>query len=75
MAHGRSPTSPTLRALVERVAGQYGFGPAQVVVDRPGEHDIVLDGERESTLTFGTALNATLSTVTGCHLPEGAGLT
>lgn len=56
--------------VVEEVAGASGFGPAEVVVDRPGQHQIVLSGERESRLSFGTTKNATLRLEAGCHLPE-----
>ena len=38
---------------------------ADVVVDRPGEHEIVLRGEREALLRFGTLASATLRLVTG----------
>ena len=56
--------------IVEEVAGASGFGPAEVVVDRPGQHQIVLSGERESRLSFGTTKNATRRLEAGCHLPE-----
>lgn len=57
--------------LVE-VAGPYGFGAAETVVDNPGEHEVVLHGERESLIRFGTLQNATLDVLTGCHLTEAA---
>lgn len=63
---------PRAVEVVERTAGEYGFGPADVVVDQPGEHEIVLQGEWESRLRFGSILDATLSLETGCHLPEAA---
>lgn len=56
--------------VVEDVAGGAGFGPAETVVDRPGQHEVVLRGERESLLRFGTLQNATLRLEAGCHLPE-----
>lgn len=57
-------------AVVEEVAGAAGFAPAQTVVDRPGQHEVVLRGERESLLRFGSVKDATLHLETGCHLPE-----
>lgn len=62
----------TASDLVEQAAGEHGFGAAEVVVDAPGEHEIVLRGERGSLLRFGTLANATLAIETGCHLPEAA---
>lgn len=55
--------------VVESVAGEAGFGAAQTVVDRPGQHEVVLRGERESVLRFGSMQDATLAVETGCHLP------
>lgn len=55
--------------LVAAVAAAHGFGAVDVVVDRPGEHEIVLRGEHGSLLRFGTLQNATLALATGCHLP------
>lgn len=60
-------------AVLAEVAAEAGFGAPETVVDEPGEHEVVLRGERESLLRFGTAANATLALETGCHLPEGAG--
>ena len=62
--------------VVAEVAGPAGFGAPVTVVDRPGQHDVVLRGERGSRLTFGTLANATLALEVGCHLPasvHGAG--
>lgn len=56
--------------VVVEVAGESGFGPAETVVDQPGEHEVVLRGERESRLPFGTLKNATLDVEAGCHLTE-----
>ena len=57
-------------AIVEEVAGPAGFGKAETVVDRAGQHQVILSGERESRLTFGTIQDATLGLEAGCHLPE-----
>lgn len=63
---------PQAADLVSQVAGEHGFGSVDVVVDAPGEHEIVLRGERGSLLRFGTLANATLALETGCHLPEAS---
>ena len=42
---------------------------ADTVVDEPGQHEIVLRGERGSRLRFSTLTNATVAMETGCHLP------
>lgn len=55
--------------IVTRVAGRSGFGQPIQVVDRPGQHEVELRGERESVLRLGTVRNATLTVETGCHLP------
>jgi hypothetical protein len=54
---------------VRAAAGEYGFGSPEVVVDDPGEHEVVLRGERGALLRFGTLQSATLQLETGCHLP------
>jgi hypothetical protein len=68
---GGVPDAVWLRAVdaVVAAAEGYGFGPAEVVVDDPGEHEVVLRGERGALLRFGTLENATLQLETGCHLP------
>lgn len=63
---------PAAAELVEQVAGEHGFGSADVVVVAAGEHEIVLRGESGSMLRFGTLGNATLALETGCHLPEAS---
>lgn len=57
--------------LVGEVMAAYNFGPVEVVVDNPGEHEIVVHGEWGALLRFGTLANATLALGTGCHLPAG----
>ncbi len=56
-------------AVVAEVAGRAGFGAPETVANKPGEHDVVLRGERGSRLTFGTGIHATLALEVGCHLP------
>lgn len=63
---------PEAVGVVTRLAGASGFGAAETVVDKPGEHEVVLRGERGSLLRFGTTKNATLALETGCHLPAAA---
>ncbi len=63
-------TWPAAVKVVAEVAGPAGFGAPEAVVDRPGQHDVVLRGERGSRLTFGTMANATLALEVGCHLPK-----
>ena len=58
--------------LVE-VAEPYGFDSLERVVDDPGEHEVVLRGEHEALIRFGTLQNATLGVTTGCHLMEAGG--
>lgn len=52
-------------------AGRNGFGPAQTIVDRPGQHNAEFHDSYGGRLTLGTQINTTLSVRTGCHLkPE-----
>lgn len=64
------PVWPRAADLIAGIAARYEFGAVEVVVDQPGEHEIVLRGEHGALLRFGTAANATLQLATGCHLPE-----
>ncbi len=57
-------------AIVEEIAGPAGFRKAETVIDQPGQHNVILRGERESVLTLGSILDATLRLEAGCHLPE-----
>lgn len=61
---------PRAVEVLQNTAAGYGFGTAEVVVDRPDEHEVVLRGERGALLRFGTLANATLQVESGCHLPE-----
>lgn len=56
-------------AIVQAVTGRYGFGIPEVIVNRPGNHEMVVPDPYGGTLTFGTAVNAILRMRTGCHLP------
>ena len=68
---GGVPDAQWTRAaeLVAATGADFGFGPAEVVVDQPGQHEIVLLGERGSRLRFSSLTNASLALETGCHLP------
>lgn len=59
--------------LVGEIAAGYGFQPKpEVVVDRPGEHDVVFRKPDGAWVGFGTAVNTTLTMATGCHLTAEA---
>jgi hypothetical protein len=59
-------------AIVTEVAGQHGFGPPEVVVSGPGDHEVELHDRYGGSLTFGTGYNTILFGGTGCHLTEKA---
>ncbi|MFF0144443.1 LppA family lipoprotein [Amycolatopsis sulphurea] len=59
-------------STVGQVAGTYGFGGGEVVVDQPGNHEIVFRDQYNAELNFGTAVNTTLLLRTGCHLTAEA---
>ncbi|WP_235998833.1 LppA family lipoprotein [Qaidamihabitans albus] len=63
---------PRAVEVVADLAGRHGFGEPQVVVDRPGDHEVSLKDEYGAELLFGTAVNTTLSLSTGCHLTREA---
>ncbi|MGH3929352.1 MAG: LppA family lipoprotein [Pseudonocardiaceae bacterium] len=58
--------------IVAEVTGDYGFGSPQVVVDRPGDHEITATDPFGAKYLFGTAVNTVLLVSTGCHLPADA---
>lgn len=58
-------------AIVQAVTSEYGFSTPEVVLDRPGNHRIVVPDPYGGTLNFGTSENTILRMHTGCHLsPE-----
>jgi hypothetical protein len=63
---------PAAVATVVGIAAQHGFGAPDVVVDRPGDHEVSLKNPSNAQLLFGTAANTTLSVSTGCHLTAEA---
>lgn len=56
-------------AIVQEITGRYGFGTPEIIVNRPGDHYLVVADPYGGTLDFGTAVNTILSMHTGCHLP------
>lgn len=58
--------------IVAEVTGEYGFGPPQTIVDRPGDHEITGFDHYGAKYLFGTARNTVLMVSTGCHLPADA---
>lgn len=64
---------PQAETSVGEIAAGYGFNPRpEVVVDRPGEHDVVFRKPDGAWVGFGTAVNTTLTAATGCHLTAKA---
>jgi len=56
-------------AIVQEITGRYGFSTPEVIVNRPGDHKMVVPDPYGGTLDFGTAVNTILHMHTGCHLP------
>ncbi|HEX2297216.1 MAG TPA: LppA family lipoprotein [Pseudonocardiaceae bacterium] len=70
-SEGNLPDAQWDRAvqIVAEVTGEYGFGPPESVVDRPGDHEITATDRYGGGYQFGTARNTVLMVSTGCHLP------
>lgn len=66
-------TWPRAVEVVQQTARGYGFSQLDIVVDQPGQHEMVMLGEYGAVLRFGSILDATLSLQTGCHL-SGSGV-
>ncbi|QUH00272.1 hypothetical protein HUO13_05095 [Saccharopolyspora erythraea] len=62
---------PRAVRVVGEVTARYGFGAVEVVVDRPGDHQITATDQYGGSYLFGTAKNTLLTVSTGCHLPQG----
>lgn len=56
-------------AIVQEITGRYGFSTPGVIINRPGDHKMVVPDPYGGTLNFGTAVNTILRMHTGCHLP------
>jgi len=71
---GQIPDDRWARAqqIVAEVAGGYGFGAVEVVLERPGNHSIVLTDSFGAELSFATKVHTVLSVRTGCHLLQSA---
>lgn len=63
---------PRAVKLVSDVAKQQGFGEPEVVVERPGDHEVSFRDNYGARLIFGTAKNTILGISTGCHLTREA---
>lgn len=74
VAKGNLPDSQwkQVASTVEQVARTYGFGGGEVVVNQPGNHEVVFRDRFNAELNFGTAVNTTLLLRTGCHLTAEA---
>jgi hypothetical protein len=59
-------------AIVAEVSKQHGFGPAEVVVSGPGDHEVQFHDAYRGYLLFGTGYNTILAGGTGCHLTKEA---
>jgi hypothetical protein len=59
-------------AIVAAVSRQHGFGPAEVVVSGPSDHEVQFHDPYGGYLLFGTGYNTILGGGTGCHLTEEA---
>jgi hypothetical protein len=59
-------------AIVAEVSRQHGFGPAEVVVSGPGDHEVQFHDAYRGYLLFGTGYNTILAGGTGCHLTKEA---
>ena len=56
-------------AIVAEITGEYGFSAPEVIVDRPGDHEVTATDPYGGGYQFGTARNTVLMVSTGCHLP------
>lgn len=64
---------PTAVANTTKLAKPAGFTTTETVVDRPGDHEIAIQGPYGSVLHLSTLEVATLYIETGCHLtPDSA---
>jgi PAS domain-containing protein len=72
---GNLPDEQWSRAegLVGEIAASYGFHvKPEIIVDRPGDHEVVYRKPDGALITFGTAVNTPLDVETGCHLTAEA---
>jgi len=60
------------KSAVSEIAGSYGFSTVALAIDKPGDMDLELNDSYGGKLTFGSAVNTSLSFRTGCHLTDEA---
>ncbi|MDQ5855040.1 MAG: LppA family lipoprotein [Actinomycetota bacterium] len=58
--------------IVAEVTGECGFDAPQVVMNRPGDHEITASESYGGHYVFGTAANSVLLVSAGCRLPADA---
>lgn len=59
-------------AIITEIAGKYGFGAPQILVDNPGRHEISMRNGYGAETSFGTRINTSMLILTGCHLTAEA---
>ncbi|MFC5997135.1 LppA family lipoprotein [Quadrisphaera sp. GCM10027208] len=52
---------------VTTVTGEHGFHPPEVILDRPGDHVLMIFRDDGAIVDLGTELNLVLGASTGCH--------
>jgi len=58
------------RDIITAVTVEYGFASGGVQIDEPGRHTLnAFDTTLGAYFTFGTDINTSMQTTTGCHLP------
>lgn len=74
MSPGNLPDTRWDRAveIVTEVAGAHGFGPPEVIISGPSDHEVSFRDTYNGQLLFGTGANTILGASTGCHLTEEA---
>ncbi|MGB6164164.1 MAG: LppA family lipoprotein [Pseudonocardiaceae bacterium] len=75
MAPGNLPDAQWDRAvsIVDTVVRSYGFNSGPIrVVNRPSDHEVDFYDSYQAELVFGTAVNTTMTFITGCHLTAEA---
>lgn len=59
---------PRAWAAVKDVAAKRGFGDENVLLDKPGEHQVSLYDKDGAELSVGTGVNTVATIYSGCHL-------
>lgn len=63
---------PRAQQLAIEVTADYGFGNLEVILDRPRNHKIQLNGPFGAQIQFGTQVHTVMWVRTGCHLLQSA---